>query len=122
MSIGIEPRHPRGWRSTPSYHWTVTGNLQKKIEALQILSDAYPSFSIGLLNLGVTYRETGQFEKALEIHELARQQSSVDDRLTLVNLARDNFYLGRTEEARRLSELLDPPMWFIQLSDRSARS
>ncbi len=88
-----------------NYHGNATGNLEKTIRALEILIDTHPSFEIGLTNLGFTYRQLGQFEKALEMHRLGLERTPGDPR-TRLNFAIDLLWLGRLKEAQDAIALL----------------
>ena len=49
---------------TTHYYETVTGELDKNIEALELYQRTYPNDSIPSNNLAVAYGQTGDFEKA----------------------------------------------------------
>ena len=60
---------------TEHYHQSVTGELEKEIETLQLYARTYPNDSIPSNNLAVGYEQIGDFEKAAEA---ARDSLRVD--------------------------------------------
>jgi len=53
------------------YYNIVTGELQKAIEAYQLLAEAYPREAAARSNLGSLYGASGQYEKSIEETEAA---------------------------------------------------
>lgn len=59
---------------TSSYHWLVTGDMDKEIETEQLWGEEYPRDYLSFQNLGDTYWQyLGQYEKASELLEQAWQ-------------------------------------------------
>ena len=85
------------------YYETVTGELDKEIETLELYQRTYPSDSIPGNNLGVTYEMVGENEKAAE----AGRQSVLADPNSANGrgvLAYAYAALGRSDEARQTME------------------
>jgi serine/threonine protein kinase/tetratricopeptide (TPR) repeat protein len=92
---------------THHYYETVTGELDKSIETLQLYQRTYPRDSIPSNNLAVAYESIGKFEKALEE---ARQTVQTDPNSTsgYANLAFAYIGLNRFDEARQTAEQAMP--------------
>jgi eukaryotic-like serine/threonine-protein kinase len=87
-----------------SYHWIVTGNLDKEMEAEELGRQTYPREGGWLNNLTVDYAGfLGQFEKAVE---LGNEDIRLDPHETGVhlNVALAYFALNRVDEARSVLE------------------
>jgi serine/threonine protein kinase/tetratricopeptide (TPR) repeat protein len=85
---------------TEHYYQTVTGELDKEIETLELYERTYPSDSIPGNNLGVGYEQIGEFEKAAEAARHSRladpNSASAHETLAYAYAA-----LGRPDEARQ---------------------
>ena len=56
------------------YHYTETGELEKSLQAFQLLAKTYPNYSVGHHESGATFYSLGQFDRAiLEFQEAIRQ-------------------------------------------------
>jgi tetratricopeptide (TPR) repeat protein len=88
---------------TEHYYETVTGELDKEIETLQLYQRTYPRDSIPGNNLAVAYAFTGQYEKAVEA---ARQSVQADPNLanSHSNLTFAYMGLNQLDEARQVLE------------------
>jgi eukaryotic-like serine/threonine-protein kinase len=85
---------------TEHYYDTVTGELDKEIETLELYERTYPSDSIPGNNLGLAYAQIGEFERASEAarHSLLADPNSASAHSTL---AYAYAALGRQDEARQ---------------------
>jgi tetratricopeptide (TPR) repeat protein/predicted Ser/Thr protein kinase len=87
------------------YHWTVTGNLAKEMQAEETWSQTYPkSGGDALNNLAVTYADLlGQFDKAIETGNAGIR---LDPHLNGAYRAVANAYLAldRVDEAKAVLE------------------
>jgi len=86
------------------YHWVVTGDLDKEMEAEESWSRAYPRDAAPLNNLAVSYaRNLGQFEKAIDV---GNESIRVDPHQVGVAAAMAVAYLAlkRVDEARATIE------------------
>jgi tetratricopeptide (TPR) repeat protein len=85
------------------YYETVTGELDKEIETLQLYQRTYPRDPIPGNNLAVVYAFTGQPEKAVEA---ARQSIQADPNgvNAYSNLAFAYMQLNQMDEARQVLE------------------
>jgi len=83
---------------TEHYYQTVTGELEKEIETLQLYARTYPNDSVPSNNLSVGYEQTGDFERAAEA---ARETLRIDPNTAngYVNLAYAYGASGRMDEA-----------------------
>ncbi len=105
--------------SITSNYYAFAGDLEKAIEALELLKQTYPRDGTARNNLGVWYTFLGQYEKALEeIQEAVRLYPN--SALIHGNLANQFIELGRLAEAkqvleRALSQKLDAPWIHIHL-------
>ncbi len=88
---------------TDHYYDTVTGELDKTVETLQLYGRTYPNDSIPSNNLSVGYEQMGEFEKAAE---QARESIRIDPNLAngRINLAFAYLGLNRWDEARQTIE------------------
>ena len=88
---------------TDHYYDTVTGELDKTIETLQLYGRTYPNDSIPPNNLSVGYEQMGDFEKAAE---QARASIRIDPNLAngRANLAYAYMALNRWDEAWQTTE------------------
>jgi eukaryotic-like serine/threonine-protein kinase len=82
------------------YYQSVTGELDKEIETLELYERTYPSDSVPGNNLGVAYEQIGEFEKAAEAARHSRladpNSASAHETLAYAYAA-----LGRPDEARQ---------------------
>jgi serine/threonine protein kinase/tetratricopeptide (TPR) repeat protein len=87
-----------------TYHWIVTGDLDKEIETEEAWSRTYPRDPIPLNNLAVDYSRTlGQFEKAIEFgNATLRLNPHNVGAGTAIGLA--YLALKRVDEARSMLE------------------
>src|ERR1700691_4891841 len=85
---------------TEHYYETVTGELDKEIETLELYQRTYPSDSVPGNNLGVTYAMIGEEEKS---EEAARQSVLADPNSASAYGILVGAYaaLGRSDEARQ---------------------
>jgi len=83
------------------YYASVTGELDKSVEALLQVIEDFPRSIGSYSNLGITYQQQGQFERALEITKkgllLAPDRADAYDNLANLNLA-----LQRFDETRQI--------------------
>jgi len=83
---------------TEHYYQTVTGELDKEIETLQLYARTYPSDSTPSNNLSVGYEQTGDFERAAEAaRETLRLEPNSANGYT--NLSYAYAASGRLDEA-----------------------
>jgi len=91
---------------TEHYYQSVTGELDKEIETLELYERTYPSDSVPGNNLGVEYEQIGEFEKAAEAARHSRladpNSASAHETLAYAYAA-----LGRPDEAR---QTMDQPL------------
>jgi eukaryotic-like serine/threonine-protein kinase len=90
--------------TTATYHWVVTGDLDKEMETEELWAQAYPRDGEPLNNLAVDYgRSLGQFDKAITTGDQALR---LNPHQTGVYAAMASAYLGlnRVDEARSISE------------------
>jgi tetratricopeptide (TPR) repeat protein len=85
---------------TEHYFQTVTGELDKEIETLELYDRTYPSDNVPGNNLGIAYAQIGEYEKSAEVarHSLLADPSAGSGSLTL---AHAYAALGRPDEARQ---------------------
>ncbi len=88
---------------TEHYYQTVTGELEKEIETLELYERTYPSDSVPGNNLGIGYEQIGEFEKAAEV---ARHSMLADPNSSSAygTLAYAYAALGRPDEARQTTD------------------
>jgi serine/threonine protein kinase/tetratricopeptide (TPR) repeat protein len=88
---------------TEHYYETVTGELDKEIETLELYDHTYPSDSVPGNNLGIAYSQTGEFEKAAEVarHSLVADPNSSNAYSTV---AYAYAAMNRPDEARQILE------------------
>jgi tetratricopeptide (TPR) repeat protein len=85
---------------TARYYESVTGELDKAVQAYQQLIDNYPRDSVGYFTLSTTYGSQGKYEKGIEIMRQAQQLAP--DRIgSYSNLANFQLALQRVDEARQ---------------------
>lgn len=86
---------------TASYYASVSGELDKAAQAYQLEMTEYPRDIAAYNNLGITFAEQGEYEKAAEITEhgirIEPSQVTLDENLTGYLLA-----LQRFDDARRI--------------------
>jgi tetratricopeptide (TPR) repeat protein/tRNA A-37 threonylcarbamoyl transferase component Bud32 len=87
-----------------NHFWTVTGELQKTIETLELWKQTYPRDFIPYTNLGSMYRSMGQSERAAEEARQAIALHPGASALHYQNLATDYTSLNRLEEAKAVCE------------------
>jgi serine/threonine protein kinase/tetratricopeptide (TPR) repeat protein len=85
------------------YYDTVTGELDKDIETLELYKRTYPNDSVPSNNLGVAYARIGDFEKSIAS---ARDSMKIDPNSTNahVGLSAAYFQLNRFDEAKQIEE------------------
>ena len=85
---------------TEHYYQTVTGELDKEIETLELYDRTYPSDSVPGNNLAIGYAQIGEFEKAAEAARHSRladpNSASAHETLAYAYAA-----MGRPDEARQ---------------------
>jgi len=88
---------------TDHYYDTVTGELEKTIETLELYARTYPNDQAPVNNLAVSYEQAGDFEKAAEY---ARRTVQVDPNYSngYVNLAYGYLGSNRSDEAKQTLE------------------
>jgi tetratricopeptide (TPR) repeat protein len=85
---------------TGRYYESVTGELDKAVQAYQQLIDNYPRDSVGYFTLSTTYGSQGKYEKGIEIMRQAQQLAP--DRIgSYSNTANFQLALQRVDEARQ---------------------
>ena len=87
---------------THHYYETVTGELDKSIETLQLYASTYPRDGIPSNNLAVAYLSTGVYEKAAEEARKSLQIDPAAGVNSSINLAAAYFALNRFDEARQV--------------------
>jgi serine/threonine protein kinase/tetratricopeptide (TPR) repeat protein len=85
---------------TEHYYETVTGELDKEIETLELYDRTYPSDSVPGNNLGISYEQIGENEKAAEAarHSVLADPNAANAYSTL---AYGYAATGRHDEARQ---------------------
>ena len=85
------------------YYESVTGELDKEIETLELYKQTYPSDSVPSNNLAVAYSEIGDFEKAVAA---ARESIQADPNSANAYTALSGAYfeLKRFDEARQIEQ------------------
>jgi len=85
------------------YFDSVTGELDKSIETLEVLKRTYPRDASFVNNLGYAYERMGELEKAAEEYRAA---IALNPQMPIVvqNLGRVLLYLNRVEEAKAVLE------------------
>jgi tetratricopeptide (TPR) repeat protein len=101
------------------YYSSVTGELDKAIEVLELMAQTYPRFAPAHNNLGLKYDSRGQLEKAIEEYREALTLNP-DFAATYHNLASAFIILNRFAEAREILKLalarkLDIPQYHFGL-------
>jgi serine/threonine protein kinase/tetratricopeptide (TPR) repeat protein len=83
------------------YYETVTGELEKEIETLELYDRTYPTDSVPGNNLAIAYSQTGEFEKA---GEAARRSIAADPNSggAYSGLSYAYAATGRPDEARQI--------------------
>jgi eukaryotic-like serine/threonine-protein kinase len=85
------------------YYHFVTGDLEKARQAYELWAQTYPRDPVPPQNLGIIYKNLGQYDKALaEAHETLRLDPAYV--LGYASLLSNYFYLNRTDEARATAE------------------
>ena len=85
------------------YHDIVTGDLEQRLAALQMMGDTFARDFAARNNLGVAYLEMGRLEQAVDEFRKA-VAIAPDQRLPAMNLANTLVNLGRLDEARTAFE------------------
>jgi len=85
------------------YYDSVTGELDKQIDTLEVLKRTYPRDSSPVNNLGFAYERMGELEKAADEYRAAVALSP-RAAISIQNLGRVLFALGRAEEAKAVLE------------------
>jgi eukaryotic-like serine/threonine-protein kinase len=85
---------------TEHYYETVTGELDKEIETLELYERTYPSDSVPGNNLAIAYEQIGEYEKAAEAarHSVLADPNSASAHETLAYAYAAS---GRPDEARQ---------------------
>ena len=85
------------------YYDSVTGELDKEIETLELYKRTYPNDSVPSNNLGVAYSQMGDYEKSVASE---RDSLQVDPKATNahIGLSVAYFELGRFDEAKQIEE------------------
>jgi eukaryotic-like serine/threonine-protein kinase len=88
---------------TEHYYETVTGELDKQIETLELYDRTYPSDSVPGNNLAIAYSQIGEFEKAAEVarHSMVADPNSSNAYSTL---SYAYAAMDRPDEARQILE------------------
>jgi eukaryotic-like serine/threonine-protein kinase len=86
---------------TAVYYSTVTGEVDKAIQAYQQEIESYPQDSLAYMNLGVEYGAQGQYEKAAEVTRQGVRLAPDQLRLYVV-LDTFTLALQRFDETRRV--------------------
>jgi tetratricopeptide (TPR) repeat protein len=81
------------------FHDVVSGDADKRIETLRMMSQTFPRDFAARNNLGVAYLEMGRVEQAVEQFR-ASVTLAPEQRLPNMNLANTLVSLGRLEDAR----------------------
>jgi eukaryotic-like serine/threonine-protein kinase len=81
------------------FHDVVSGDAEKRIDTLRLMSETFPRDFAARNNLGVAYLELGRVEQAVEQFRTAVSLAP-DQRLPNMNLANTLVTLGRLEDAR----------------------
>ena len=89
---------------TSHYYETVTGELEKQIETLQLYERTYPRDGIPSNNLAVNYQSMGNFEKSVEEARKSLEVDPAGGVNASVNLAAAYFGLNRFDEAHQVVE------------------
>ncbi len=85
------------------YYAYVTGELDQRIETLEIMRRIYPHVTTTLNNLSDCYMQIGQFEKAIEaIHESLKQKPH--SAVSYDNLAMSLLALNKFDESKKACE------------------
>jgi serine/threonine protein kinase/tetratricopeptide (TPR) repeat protein len=87
---------------THHYYETVTGELDKSIETLQLYESTYPRDGIPSNNLAVAYLSTGAYDKAVEEARKSLQVDPAAGANASVNLSAAYFALNRFDESRQV--------------------
>jgi serine/threonine protein kinase/tetratricopeptide (TPR) repeat protein len=85
------------------FHDIVTGDADKRINTLRLMSETFPRDFAARNNLGVAYLELGRLEQAVEEFRTAVSLAP-EQRLPNMNLANTLVNLGRLEDARAAFE------------------
>ncbi len=85
----------------PARYSTVTGEVDKAVQAYQQVIETYPRDGLGYLNLGVEYAAQGQYEKAADVARQAVRLASDQPRY-YVALDTYSLALQRFDEARQV--------------------
>ncbi|MCW5961497.1 MAG: protein kinase [Pyrinomonadaceae bacterium] len=85
------------------YYAYVTGELDKRIETLEIMRRVYPRVTTTLNNLADCYMQLGQFEKAIEACRKSLKEKP-NSAVSYDNLAMSLMHSGKFDEARKVCE------------------
>jgi serine/threonine protein kinase/tetratricopeptide (TPR) repeat protein len=88
---------------TDHYYDSVTGELDKEIETLELYQRTYPNDNVPGNNLGVAYGQMGDFEKSVVAE---RESMQVDPNSTNahIGLGGSYFNLNRFDEAKQIED------------------
>ncbi len=85
------------------YYQLAIGDLEKARQAYELWAQTYPRDPVPPQSLGITYKNLGQYDKALaEAHETLRLDPAYV--LGYASLLSNYFYLNRMDEARATAE------------------
>ncbi len=85
------------------YYQFAIGDLEKARQAYELWAQTYPRDPVPPQSLGITYKNLGQYDKALaEAHETLRLDPAYV--LGYASLLSNYFYLNRMDEARATAE------------------
>ncbi len=109
------------YRNEAEYYSLSERTSDKAIEAFLKLLELYPDDSAGRNNLGGLYHELEQWDKAIELLELAIQKYKDDTFQPYINLAQDYMAKGLYEKAKEtlesyINEISDNSFIHFQLS------
>jgi serine/threonine protein kinase/tetratricopeptide (TPR) repeat protein len=86
-----------------TYYFGVTGELEKSLEALELVKQTYPRDLAARILLGFRYSNAGQYEKAIAEHrEALRLNPNIANQYA--GLAAAFTYLNRFDEAKEICE------------------
>ncbi|HEV8383795.1 MAG TPA: protein kinase [Candidatus Acidoferrales bacterium] len=88
---------------TSRYYDSVTGELDKSIQTLEVWIQSYPREFAPRNNLGFAYERMGELEKSAEEYRAAISLSPLPA-ISVQNLGRVLLYLNRVEEAKAVLE------------------
>ena len=105
------------FQTTATYHWNITGNLEKENAVLVLYQQAYPRSVFAANLLGIDYSQLGRTEEALQEFNWAIDHSPVPSAQYYSNASQALMNLGRLDEAKRT----DRPMAAERLAELLSR-